>query len=70
MVNLQKRVPSMKNKRYPLEFKIEAIKRLNNRGDRSVADVAEALGVAESQLYMWRKRHSKKAAEQSNSGET
>ena len=48
----------MKRKKYPLEFKIEAVKRLENRGVRTAAEVAEALGVAESQLYEWRKKHS------------
>lgn len=51
----------MQRKRYPLEFKIEAVKRLEHRGARSAAEVGEALGVAESQLYAWRKKHGKAA---------
>ncbi len=51
----------MQRKKYPLAFKIEAVKRLENRGARSAAEVAEALGVAESQLYAWRKKHGEAA---------
>ncbi len=47
----------MQRKKYPVEFKIEAVKRLENRGARTATEVAEALGVAESQLYEWRKKY-------------
>ena len=51
----------MQRKRYPLEFKIEAVKRLGQRGQRSASEVAEALGVASSQLYDWRRKHDEAA---------
>lgn len=48
-----------KRKRYPEEFKIEAVRLLLNRGERSVADVAESLGVGANQLHRWRARYEK-----------
>jgi transposase len=48
-----------KRKRYPEEFKIEAVRLLLNRGERSVADVAASLGVPASQLHRWRVRYAK-----------
>jgi len=44
-------------KRYADEFKIEAVRLMLNRGERTIADVAEALGVGENQLYRWRSRY-------------
>ncbi len=46
-----------KRRKYNEEFKREAVKQLELRGDRSVRDVAEALGVAENLLYSWRKTY-------------
>ena len=43
------------NQRYPDSFKIEAVKQVTDRG-RSVADVAQALGVSSHSLYAWIKR--------------
>jgi len=45
------------------EFKREAVRLLENRGERSVADVAASLGVAENLLHAW-KRKLGSAAEQ------
>lgn len=60
----------MNRKRYPLEFKIEAVKRLENRGTRPASEVAEALGVAESQLYAWRRQHGKASREVNGKSES
>ena len=40
-------------KRYPKEFKEEAI-RLSNQEDRTCIEVAEELGIKVKQLYRWR----------------
>jgi transposase len=46
----------MSNKRYPEEFKIEAVKQVTVAG-HSVADVAERLGTTTHSLYAWIKRY-------------
>ncbi len=38
------------------EFKLEAIRLVEARGDRSVNEVADDLGVRSNQLYVWRKQ--------------
>ena len=52
-----------KRRKYTEEFKREAIRLLESRGDRTVADVAESLGVAENLLHAWRRTHAETAAE-------
>lgn len=47
----------MSNKRYPKEFKIEAVKQVTDRG-HAVADVASRLGVSQHSLHEWLKRYS------------
>ena len=42
----------MKGKRYPEEFKIEAVKQVTI-GGHSVADVANRLGTSAHSLYAW-----------------
>jgi len=44
-------------RRYTEEFKIEAVRLVLNRGERTIADIAESLGVGENQLYRWRSRY-------------
>ncbi len=44
-------------------FKLEAVRLLENRGERTVADIATSLGVAENLLHAW-KRKLGSAAEQ------
>ena len=39
--------------RYPREFKLEAI-RLLNEGDRPAAEIARELGIKRTLLYRWR----------------
>ncbi len=46
----------MSSKRYPEEFKIEAVKQVIERG-HSVAEVASRLGVTTHSLYAWRKKY-------------
>jgi transposase len=47
----------MSNKRYPEEFKIEAVKQIT--GNRySIAEVSSRLGVSQHSLYAWVKQYS------------
>lgn len=46
----------MSGKRYPEEFKIEAVKQVTERG-YSISEVAERLGVTTKSLYDWQKRY-------------
>jgi len=52
----------MSNKRYPEEFRIEAVKQVTERG-HAVADVAARIGVSQHSLYGWLKRYSIPAVE-------
>jgi len=52
-----------KRKKHPEEFKREAVRLLENRGERTVADVAASLGVAENMLHAWKRKFGS-AAEQ------
>ena len=47
----------MSSKRYPEEFKIEAVKQVTERR-HAVADVANRIGVSQHSLYEWLKRYS------------
>ena len=47
----------MSSKRYPDEFKIEAVKQVTDRG-YPVADVAARIGVSQHSLYEWIKKYS------------
>ena len=46
----------MSNKRYPEEFKIEAVKQITERG-YPVVEVATRIGVSQHSLYEWVKRY-------------
>ena len=46
----------MSRKRYPGEFKMEAVKQVINRG-HSVADVVGRLGMTTHSLYAWIKKY-------------
>lgn len=52
----------MSNKRYPEEFKIEAVKQVTDRG-HSVADVASRLGMTTHSLYTWIKKYGPDSAD-------
>ena len=49
----------VKRKHHPEEFKIEAVRLLLSRGHRTVAEIAENLGVNANQLHRWRTRYEK-----------
>jgi len=51
-----------KRKKYTEEFKREAVRLLETRGERTVADVAASLNVPENLLHSWRRRYSDTAA--------
>jgi transposase len=51
----------MSKPRFPEEFKIEAVKQVNERG-YPVAEVASRLGVSAHSLYQWLKRYDPKRA--------
>ena len=44
-----------KRRKYTDEFKREAVRLMETRGDRTVADVAESLGVQENLLHSWKR---------------
>ena len=52
----------MSSKRYPEEFRIEAVRQVTDRG-RSVAQVAAGLGVTTHSLYAWLKKYGSRATE-------
>lgn len=55
--------------RYTTEFKAEAVRAMLERGNRTIAEVAEGLGVQEQLLHSWKARSSK-ALLPSDRGET
>ena len=52
-----------KRKKHPEQFKLEAVRVLETRGERTVADVAAGLGIAESLLHSWKKKYGSAAAQ-------
>ncbi len=50
------------SKRYPEEYKIEAVKQVTEKG-HSVAEVAGCLGTTTHSLYAWIKRYSPDASD-------
>jgi transposase len=44
----------LSTKRYPEEFKVEAVKQVSERG-QTLADVVSRLGVSTHSLYKWLK---------------
>ncbi len=42
------------HRKYDPQFKLEAIKQIEN--GRSVSSIAQALGISEALLYLWRKK--------------
>ena len=49
----------VKRRQYSEEFRIEAVRLLLKRGDRTVGEIAENLGVNPNQLHRWRVRYEK-----------
>ena len=52
----------MSSKRYPEEFKIEAVRQVTDRG-HSVAQVSSRLGVTTHSLYAWIRKYGPDAAQ-------
>ena len=52
-----------KRKKHPEEYKREAVRLLEGRGERTVADVAASLGVAENLLHAWKRKFGSAAEE-------
>lgn len=44
-----------KRRQYSEEFKRQAVRLLESRGEQTAADIATDLGVSAGQLYQWRK---------------
>lgn len=60
-----------KNKKYTEEFKRDAVRLMRNRGERTVAQVADDLGVTDGMLYRWAEKLSKAStAKRNEQGET
>jgi transposase len=58
-------------KKYTDEFKREAVRMMRNRGTRTVAQVADDLGVATNILHRWAQKFDKDAVTKRNGeGET
>ena len=55
-----------KRKKHAEEFKREAVRLLETRGERTVADVAASLGVAENLLHSWKKKYGSAADHHQN----
>lgn len=52
-----------KRRKHTDEFKREAVRVMESRGERTVADVAQSLGVQENLLHQWKRKFSDTAAE-------
>jgi transposase-like protein len=52
-----------KRKKHPEEFKREAVRLMEGRGERTVADVAASLGVAENLLHASKRKYGSAAEE-------
>ena len=46
-----------KRKRYSEEFRREAVRLMETRGERSIKDVANGLGITSPILYEWRRKY-------------
>ena len=59
-----------KRKRYTDQFKAEAVRAVETRGNRTVAEVAEDIGVPEHMLHAWKSKAKADGAAVSDRGET
>ena len=60
-----------KRKKHTEEFKRDAVRMMRNRGQRTVAQVADDLGVNANQLHRWAAKFEQEAvAKRNDSGET
>ncbi len=62
---------SKNNKKYTEEFKRDAVRLMRNRGERTVVQVADDLGVSDGMLYRWATKLGKdSSAKRNEQGET
>jgi transposase-like protein len=59
-----------KRRRHSAEFKAEAVRLVESRGDRTVGEIAQSLGVAESLLHIWKKQAEVNGSAARDRGET
>lgn len=60
-----------KRNKYTEEFKRDAVRLMRNRGERTVAQVADDLGVPTNQLHRWAsKLEAREVAKRNDHGET
>ena len=60
-----------KRKKHTEEFKRDAVRMMRNRGQRTVAQVADDLGVNANQLHRWAAKYEREAvAKRNDAGET
>jgi len=52
----KKAKPTTRRRQHTTEFKREAVRLLEARGERTVADVAASIGVRENLLHNWRRQ--------------
>ena len=52
----------VKRRRFTEEFKKDAVRLLRNRGTRTIADVAQGLGVSPNMLARWQNQYSTEVA--------
>src|SRR5689334_4047371 len=58
-------------KKYTQQFKLDAVRMMRGRGERTVDQVADDLGVTVSQLYRWASKYERDAvAKRNDKGET
>jgi len=51
------------NKRYSDQFKKDAVRLVDNRGIKTIPQIAKELGVSQSMLYRWREQYSGELSE-------
>jgi transposase len=61
---------SKKRNRYTEQFRAEAVRAVETRGNRTIAEVAEGLGVAEHMLHAWKARAKQQPVADGDRGET
>ena len=59
-----------KRTNHPEQFKREAVRLMESRGSRTIADVAASLGVGEERLHAWRRQYGTEAQLREARGET
>jgi transposase len=58
-------------KKYTEEFKRDAVRMMRNRGERTVGQIADDLGVGANQLHRWSAQYEQEAvAKRNEKGET